>query len=203
MVDVPYPKHEKALSIARSDLRKGVREYPDGSNTGKRIRHMQGHTWLGGTGWPWCVAACICWAEEAGFTLPYQGAGAYQFFDWAKSAGWTCTAGQAIPGDFVVFNIGAGHMGMLEYPVSGRTVSTIDGNSSNKVKRNARDISTVRGYIHLPEKVSMPKAKPPLYEVVTSESGHKVIYASTARGIAKKLPQFLKKYAKITIRRRK
>lgn len=199
-----YPKHQKALAQARADLGANVREVPTGSNSGPRVRQMQAHTWLGGTGWPWCVAACVCWAEEAGFKLPYQGAGAYAFLDWARKAGWAVPPSKAIPGDFVVFSIGSGHMGMLEYSVGPSKVTTIDGNSSDRVKRNVRSTGVVRGYIHLPEKHQTQPARPPVFEVVTSESGHKMIYASKASNIAKKLPGILKKNPKgVTIRRRK
>ena len=200
-----YPKHKKALAGARADLKHGVREHPLGSNTNGRVRVMQSHTWLGGTGWPWCVAAWVTWAEEAGFILPYQGAGAYAFGDWARRAGWTCKLADAIPGDGIVLRIGAGHMGLLEdyFPVSGK-LTTIDGNSSHRVKRNTYHRSQVYAVVHVPEKPAvLPKAKPPLFEVVTSESGHKVIYVSTASRVGKRLPKILQKYAKVTVRRRK
>ena len=199
-----YPKHAKTLARARADLKAGVKEEPLGSNTGRRVREMQAHTWLGGTRWPWCAAAVVTWAEEAGFTLPYQGAGAYAWLDWAKKAGWTCTPAQAIPGDFVVFNIGAGHIAMLELPVEGGNVQTIDGNSSDRVKRNVRGIASVRGIVHLPEKPTyLPPAKAPKFEVVTSENGHRVIYVSTASRVGKKLAQILGKHPSVTIRRRR
>lgn len=202
-----YPKHDAALARAQSDLKRGTKEEPLGSNSGPRVRIMQGHTWLGGTGWPWCVAACVTWAEEAGFVLPYQGAGAYAFLDWArKTPGWTRPLKDAVPGDFVVWNIGAGHMSMLvKYDPQAGTVETIDGNSSDRVRRCLRPASQVRGVVHLPERLTgkPPQPKPPLFEVVTSENGSKVIYVSTASRVGKKLPSILAKYAKVTVRRRK
>lgn len=199
-----YPKHQKAVGQAKNDLANGVQEHPLGSNTNGRVKVMQHNTWLGGTGWPWCVAACITWALEAGFRLPYKGAGAYAYLDWARQHGWTTTLAKAVPGDFVVFNIGAGHMAMLASKATGGQVHTIDGNSSDRVKENWRSSSLVRGVVHLPEQpTKLPPAKPPRFEVVTSENGHKVIYASTAGRIAKRLPGFLKRHAKLTIRRRK
>lgn len=198
-----YPKHEKALARAKADLAAGVKERPLGSNTNGRVRAMQAHTWLGGTGFPWCVAACITWAEEAGFVLPYQGAGAYAYLDWAKGAGWTCTLGQAVPGDFIVWNLGSGHMSMLASKPEGGNVHTIDGNSSDRVKENWRSASLVRGVVHLPEQHAVPKAKPPLFEVASSESGHRVLYVSTASRVGAKLPKILARHARVTIRRRK
>lgn len=174
-----------------------------GSNTNGRVRAMQAHTWLGGTRWPWCVAACITWWEEAGFKLPYQGAGAYQFLRWARSAGWTCPLGAAVPGDAIVWNIGSGHMSLLVSKPRDGLVHTIDGNSSDRVKENWRSRSLVRGVVHVPAEHAVKPAKPPLFEVVTSESGHKVIYTSTASRIGKRLPKILAKHAKVTIRRRR
>jgi hypothetical protein len=82
-------------------------------------------------------------------------------------------------------------------------VETIDGNSSDRVKANRRPASLVRGVVHLPEKHSEPKAKPPLFEVASSASGHKVIYVSTASRVGKRLPAILAKHANVTVRRRK
>jgi hypothetical protein len=201
-----FPKHDRAIAQAKKDLAAGTQEVPPGTNTGPRVREMQAHTWLGGTRWPWCVAACITWAEEAGFKLPYQGAGAYAYHAWAKKAGWLVPMKKAIPGDFVVFNIGSGHIAMLEKPIVGSQVTTIGGNESHKVKRSTRNTSLIREgtIVHLPETlIKPPPAKPPLFEVVTSESGHKVIYASNANKIGKRLPGFLKKHKGLTIRRKK
>lgn len=155
---------------------------------------MQAHTWLGGTHWPWCVAACVTWLEEAGFKLPYQGAGAWAFLDWARKAGWAVPASKAIPGDLVVWGFGSGHMSMLTQPVAAGRVLTIDGNVDDAVEYRNRPISLVRGFIHIPELHSAPPAKPPVFEVVGSASGHKVIYVSGARAIGRNLSRFLKNH---------
>ena len=110
---VTFPKHAKALRSALQDI--GVKEQPNGSNSGPRIVTYQRATWLPGTGWPWCVAFCLYHLQKSGgFILPYRGAGAYAYLDWARANGWAVPAGRAVPGDMVVFNIGAGHMAMLE-----------------------------------------------------------------------------------------
>jgi hypothetical protein len=202
-----YPKHRKAVAIAEKDRKAKVQEVPLGSNRGPRVYEMQQHTWLGGTGWPWCVASCITWAEEAGLEIPYRGAGAYDYHRWAERNGYTVPLARAIPGDFVVWNVGAGHMSMLRKAWTGGDVLTIDGNVSNKVDHRARDSSLVRGgtVIRLPEKpVTTPKVRPPVFEVVTSAAGTKVIYVSGARAIGKRLAKFLKKYpGGVVIRRKK
>lgn len=200
---VTYPKHAKALKGALADL--GVAEEPDGSNTGRRVREYQASTWLGGTGWPWCVAFAIFHALKAGFKLPYLGAGAYKFLDWARSVGWAVPAGAAVPGDFVVFNIGAGHLAVLQKKVKDGRVKTVDGNVDNAVELRDRPLSQVRGFVHLPEKpVKVKTPRPPVFEVVTAADGQKTIYVSGARAIGRNLARFLRRHpAGVTIRRRR
>ena len=202
-----YPKHDKVVKLAAAEI--GVVEQPNGSNSGPRVREYQAATWLGGTGWPWCAAYC-CWLwQKAGFTLSYRGAGAYKWYDeGAQHVGrkirrdqWA----QVIPGDGVVFRVGSGHIGIVE-KVTADAVQSIDGNVSNEVDRRTRPLSSVYGFVGLAEKPS-PTAKPPkapAWEVVTSASGHKVIYFSGLKAIQKRLPRFLKRFPTgLTIRRRK
>lgn len=200
-----FPRHAAALASARKDI--GTAEQPPGSNTGPRVRTYQQATWLRGTGWPWCVAFCVYHWKSAGFILPYLGAGAYAFLDWARAHGWTCKITDAVPGDGVVFNVGSGHMAMLARRVSpgDRTIHTVDGNVSNRVDVRERDLRLVRGIVHIPEKAApRPPEKPPVFEVVTSASGQKVVYVSGARAVGRKLGEILKKYpAGVTIRRRR
>jgi hypothetical protein len=109
-----------------------------------------------------------------------------------------------IPGDLVVFNIGAGHMGILREPVTSSDwfVYTVDGNVDDAVRLRVRPIDTVRGFVHIPEEPVAAQAKPPMFEVIGSASGHKVIYVSGANAVARRLPQFLRRHPVLTIRRR-
>lgn len=204
-----YPLHEKALEWARSELRHGVREDPPGSNTGQRIVTYQRQTWLGGTRWPWCVAFFIsAWQLGARRKLPYRGAGAYLFLDWAKTAGWAVPLEHAIPGDGVVFNVGTGHMAILAEPYAATAplVRTVDGNVSDRVDTRSRHGSLVRGCVRVPEDPARDPAPPrkPVYEVVTSASGHsKVVYVSGQRAVTRKLGELLNRYGGVTIRTRK
>lgn len=197
---------ERAVAIAMAEYDRGVAEVPPGSNTGPRIREYQAATWLGGTGWPWCVAFALwCWQRALGRPLPYRGAGAYAWLDWARGAGWALPSHNPRlwqPGDLVVFALGAGHMGLLRRPVSDGIVSTVDGNVADAVRLRDRSLTLVRGVIRVRVEPTRP-VKPPMWEVVTSESGHKVIYVSGARAIGRRLPQFLRKYPVLTIRRRR
>lgn len=200
-----YPKHEKALRSALADV--GVHEQPMGSNTGPRIVVYQHATWLAGTRWPWCCAFILYHQLRGGLTMPYKGAGAYALYAWAEKQGWTVPAKQAIPGDTVVFNIGAGHAAMLQERVRALSVKTVDGNVSDRVDLRERPLTLARGFIHIPEQAvtpPVPVPKPPMFEVVRSVSGHQqVIFNGKASTIGRKLPRFLQRNPAITIRRRK
>lgn len=162
----------------------GVHEVPNGSNRGPiqqtrprgGVDFFQDFDFLVGRGYPWCVSFVLsCWAVGAKRPLPYQTAGAYEMFRWAQTVGWARPSGACAPGDLIVFNVGAGHIAMLESQ-AGSDVRTIDGNSSNQVRRVVRSRSAVRGGIHIPEEpVKLPpKLVPqPFWVVTTSERGHK------------------------------
>ncbi len=199
-------QHARALAWVVSHI--GEHEVPMGSNTGPFVVSCQRATWLGGTRWPWCVATWVKAWTFVGRKLPYRGAGAYATLAWHQKnlPGWVVPLERAKPGAAVIWNIGAGHLSMLEKPYSQTKpmVHTVDGNVSDQVKRCVRHHSLVRGVVDPPEKVVLVKpAKPPLFEVVTSESGHKVLYVSTAAAVGKKLAGILKRNPNVTIRRRK
>jgi hypothetical protein len=198
--------HQHALAWALAQLGKG--EAPPGSNTGAFVRDCQAATWLPGTRWPWCVGFFMRAWVAAGVTLPWRGAGAFAFYDWAKTADWTCASGQAQPGDAVIVRTGAGHCGMLSDPVNGTAVPTINGNWGDAVTEHTFHLSEVLGFIHIPADPKVIRqtkpAKPRMFEVATSASGHKkLVYVSGPRAIGKKLPQLLNRYGGLTIRRRK
>ncbi len=201
-----YPLHERAITLARREAARGVREEPLGSNNGVDVRRYQACTWLtpprpGAAGWPWCVAFWQWCSKEAGLKIPYRGAGAYALLDWARQHGWATM--QPVAGDAVVFGIGAGHVGVFDHH-DGDLVHTIDGNWTDRVVAVAHPTANVRGYVHIPEAGVTPPVKNPIFEVVTSASGHtKIVYVSGARAIRRKLPELLNRYGGITIRRRK
>lgn len=196
--------HGKALAWAKEQL--GKAEVPPGSNTGPFVYSCQQATWLSGTRWPWCVAFWQkAWAE-AGYRMPWRGAGAYALLDWAKTVRWDVRWDSAEPGDAVIVNIGSGHCAMLAGPVEHGQVPTINGNWNNEVALHTFDISQVRGFVHVPaDKVTVtPPAKPPVFEVVTSASGkRKVVYVSGEKAISRKLGAILNRWGGITIRRQK
>lgn len=197
--------HGRALAWARAQI--GRHEIPPGSNTGPFVRFCQQATWLPGTGWPWCVAFYLrAWKTGAGRTLPWLGAGAYAFLDWARKAGWAVPLEIAAPGDAVIFNIGAGHCAMLaQHYDGGDQVVTIDGNWSDAVEQVQHPAAAVRGCVHVADThlPAPPPAKPGVFEVATSASGHrKVVYVSGTRAISRKLGAILRRFPTITIRPR-
>lgn len=211
---MPADQHTRALAWAKAQ--EGKHEVPPGSNTGPFVRMCQRATWLAGTRWPWCVAFWIKAWRETGRALPYLGAGAYAMLAWYHSHAptWVVPLERAKPGACVIFNIGAGHAAMLERPYleTKPYVHTIDGNVSDQVAPRVRPASLVRGVVDPPEVSKLPPQdlpepqlrRRPLFEVVTSESGHaKVVYVSGERAISRKLGTLLNRYGGLTIRRHK
>jgi len=138
----------------------------------------QQHTFLKGTGWPWCNAFVNFVMDEAKVYWPYKSAGAYDSLRWYSNAGWRTNEPKA--GDVAVFNIGSGHIAIvekMEHTNHGTVVHTIDGNHGDSVSRAVRSLSTVAGFIHPPSLSSNPsphpKVKVPWWVVATSESGTK------------------------------
>lgn len=182
---------KEALAILTDEI--GVREVPNGSNSGPRVRQYQAATWLPGTGWPWCAAA-VCWAyEQAGHPLPDPSAGAKDLVDRAVRKGWgvSVPVTGASPGDLVAFNVGSGHIGLFKsYNPKTKMLTTVDGNVSNMVAARTRHTSTVYRVVRVKEThPSKPKPKGPIRQVVTAEDGKEVVvYAS--RNLDKVLGRF-------------
>lgn len=170
------PKHQKALAWAIGEI--GVKEDPPGKNTGPRVREYQSQgTWLSGTGWAWCAAFANLAVIRGGFTGLDRTAGAWDALARAAKKGWAVQPehhAKAIPGDLVVFSVGSGHVSVLERPVSGAIVETVDGNASDQVKRCQRPLSSVKGFICWPEDGSHGgESRKPLGQVVGGESGRR------------------------------
>jgi hypothetical protein len=201
-------QHEKALAWARSKV--GQHEQPMGSNSGIFVRSCQAATWLGGTGWPWCVAYFVKAWTVAERNLPYKGAGAYEFLRWHQQhlPGWVKPLEKARPGAAVIINTGSGHLAMLnkEWKKGDKHVNTVNGNVHDSVDYVDWPVSLVRGVVDPPEDIGkVPPAKPPRYEIVTSESGHTVLVVSGRPygQLVKFLPKVLRNHRQITIRRSK
>lgn len=178
-------KHERALAAAIAAI--GEREQPPGSNRGPYVQKCQQATWLGGTGWPWCRGAVLRWRLDGGDTPGDRSAGSWDAFARAAKRGETLMPSEyrkAMPGDEVTFNVGSGHSAMLErFSEAGGQVfcHTIDGNSSDQVKRCVRPLSQVRGFIAWPESGVPAGRKRKLVQVVGSESGSRKLVCGPVR----------------------
>jgi hypothetical protein len=84
-------------------------------------------------------------------------------------------------------------------------VHTVDGNVSDKLDHRVRHVSLVRGVVDPPEDIGIVKpAKPPLWEIVGSESGHvKVVFVGSHSKVAANLARIFNKRGGITVRRHK
>ncbi|GAA4374435.1 peptidoglycan-binding protein [Actinomadura sp. NPDC048032] len=110
----------------------------------------------------WCDMAITYWARHsgnAGAVLP-GGDRAYTVWhaqDFQKAGRWhsgtTASVNQAKPGDIVFFDWGAtnsigaiDHVGVVEKVLGGGRLQTIEGNTSDSVRRRVRDSSVIAGY---------------------------------------------------------
>jgi CHAP domain len=207
-----HPKHANALAWAIDEI--GVTEHPMGSNLGQRVEFYQKFDWINGGGYAWCVCFFqAAWAVGAKEPLPYRTAGAWDYYRWAAEAGpkWYATQAQwrqVKPGDGVVFNVGSGHMAIVEYfeEVGSKVlVHSVDGNSSDQVKRATRELSLVRGFVTPPEvETRPPPVKQPNWTVVTSESGSKrILYSGKAMPSNQTIAKWVRKHNGVTIKRGK
>ncbi len=154
----------KIVSVAAAELALGVHEDPDGSNCLPSVNNK----YMGGICQSWC-ANFVSWVymtagvpftggESGGWRLPAVSG----LVDWFKANGnWYDNSAGATPpkpGDVIAFSYsGHGvdssgsldHTGIIE-TVSGTTLTTIEGNSSNSVRRNTytnyTQISSIVGW---------------------------------------------------------
>lgn len=131
----PLSMADKAVAYALSQV--GVHESPWGSNRGRDVIRYQTST--GAYGQAWC-ASFFWYAWIQGGYIGATSAGAWNTTD---SYG-TPVIGikHAKHGDGVSFNVGSGHIGMyLKHDA--KTVTTVDGNTSDQVAVRQRPISSI------------------------------------------------------------
>ena len=160
---------EKAVAIALTDIKDGVIEIPDSSNTGHpRLLQIQRTAarseW---TEFPWCASAVFTWWYEAGFpfaTDPNDPAylvnpkHCVSWQQWAVKTGrWVDKRNGANPnfipkaGDAVMYstdNATFDHIGMV-YELKDGKLTSIDGNYKNSVSYNLAYTKYVAGYVQL------------------------------------------------------
>jgi PKD repeat protein len=136
----------RIVALAQGELSRGVREVPWGSNRGARIamygRSTQPHFYPA----PWCAYFASWVTREAGVPIGPAGRGeGYVPYirAWARSTGrWTR---RPKPGRLIVF---PQHVGIVESVDAGaHTLTTIEGNSGNAVRRRWRRWSEAMGYV--------------------------------------------------------
>jgi hypothetical protein len=125
---------QRALAAAQAEV--GVAEQPPGSNDSPRIAEYRQATSGSGVG-PWCSYFVSWAANQAGAPLGEQGQGlgaTIAVEDWGKRTGRALPAGSTPqPGDLIVW--GSRHIGIVESVDAQGNISTIEGNSSDKVSR--------------------------------------------------------------------
>jgi hypothetical protein len=129
------PTAARMLQIASAEV--GQAEQPPGSNDSPRITQYRTATAGSGVG-PWCAYFTSWVANQAGVPVGEagQGFGAVQSVaEWAQRTGrWTAAgAGAPQPGDLIVW--GSRHIGIVESVAADGSISTIEGNSSDRVSR--------------------------------------------------------------------
>lgn len=125
------------LQLARQQI--GVTESPAGSNNVKYNTAYYGREVSGGN-YSWCAVFVWWLMREIGCADLYYGGTKTAYvpalLSWAKSTGLTVKDPQ--PGDWILFdwepNNSPNHIGIVE-EVGSSTVTTIEGNSSDKVQR--------------------------------------------------------------------
>lgn len=154
---------ERIVSLARAELRKGVKEIPDGSNKAPAIRRYVRSTSPSWFGAPWCAYFVSYIAKRAGVPIGPAGRGlgyVPTIVSWAKrTKRWRKTPR---PGYLVTW---PNHVGIVEKVSRSGTMTTIEGNSANRVRRRWRRTSDAQGFVALAKggklSPSVPKPKRP------------------------------------------
>lgn len=163
---------QRLVAVARGELAKNVHEVPDGSNRAPAITRYVGSTspsWLGA---PWC-AYFVSWvARQAGVPIGPGGRGlGYVPYiqQWARRTGrWRA---HPRPGYLVTW---PSHVGIVETVSGDGTMTTIEGNAGNAVRRRFRRTSDGSGFVALaaPGAVS-PAPSPALPSLPARPAGPK------------------------------
>lgn len=149
----------RMVALAQREL--GVRESPSGSNDSTRIREYRTATaGARDTPGPWCAYFVSWLAKSAGAPIGAGGKGTGYvptLEAWSKQQNRFSpgTSSRPNPGDMIIFDWGrdgtADHVGIVERVDSSGRIHTIEGNSSDMVKR--RDYpagsSNIRGYVRM------------------------------------------------------
>src|SRR4051812_11557754 len=135
------------VALARKELALGAREIPDGSNRAPAIRRYETTTRGAMFGAPWCAYFVSYIAHQAGAPIGPGGAGmGYVPYirSWAKQTKrWKRTPHA---GDLITF---PQHVGIVETVYRNHTLTTIEGNAGNAVRRRWRRWGEAMGYVRV------------------------------------------------------
>jgi CHAP domain-containing protein len=139
----------KALAAAQGEI--GQAEQPPGSNDSPRIAVYRSAVQGAVAGEPWC-AYFVSWAAaQAGAPLGDNGEGlgsVAQITDWARRTGKLLPANATPrPGDLILF--GTQHVGIVESVAADGTITTVEGNTGDAVRRRQRAPSEATGFVRL------------------------------------------------------
>lgn len=147
----PGPGVQGALDKARSML--GLQEGRDRA----KIQEVTGKSGINPSTTPWCAAFAMNILKDAG-VLDLKGLSNRNYcptiVSWAKDKGIWGQRGSYTPkpGDAIMFDWGrdgtSDHIGIVEKVENGKVI-TIEGNSSNSVKRNTYELGSgkIMGYV--------------------------------------------------------
>src|SRR3954454_18725967 len=161
---LPKPKSRgsaaaRMVSLARKELSKGVHEIPDGSNRAPAIGRYETATRGAMFGAPWCAYFVSYIARKAGVPIGPGGAGlGYVPYirAWAKQTHRWHAAPR--PGDLITF---PEHVGLVENVYRNHTLTTIEGNAGNAVRRRWRRWGEAMGYVRVAKGASSSPAPAP------------------------------------------
>ncbi|MDO8211383.1 CHAP domain-containing protein [Conexibacter sp. CPCC 206217] len=137
------------VALAQGEV--GQAEFPPGSNDSPRIATYREATAGSGVG-PWCAYFTSWLGEQAGTPLGDNGQGFGRVDDvyaWAQRVGRAVPNGPGVvpnPGDLIVWDE---HIGMVEQVLPDGRIQTIEGNSSDQVKRNVHEQGSALGYVRM------------------------------------------------------
>jgi CHAP domain len=139
----------RALAAATGEL--GVAEEPPGSNDAPRIADYRSAVAGSYAGAPWC-AYFVSWAAaQAGTPIGDAGQGlgsVEEIAAWAGRTGRLLPAGAApSPGDLILF--GGRHVGLVESVAPDGSLTTIEGNKDDAVRRVQRAPGEATGFVRL------------------------------------------------------
>jgi hypothetical protein len=126
------PKPSTAARIvAEAHSLLGIREIPDGSNSGPAVHEIQTST--GAYGAPWCVSTVqYIIRKVTGKTIADDTANVYYLADYGARHGWVVP--HPVVGGPVCYHVGLGHAGTVVQVLGDGSFYAVEGNEGNAVR---------------------------------------------------------------------